>query len=123
MNNYNSSIHVGGGNSNYNIIRTPSKAEFDKIVNTDLNGTLNSNLNIRITNVWNYIDYRPGGNHVFDDTSTFQDNTNNTSTRFYWHLQNGVTYPSVDKNYCAINPDPGHTIISANFRPIIEYRE
>lgn len=57
------------------------------------------------------------------DTTTFQDNTNNTSTRFYWHWQTGVSYnPIIDKNFI-INGDPGHTILSAIFRPIIEYRE
>ena len=111
---------MGGGNSDYNIIRTPSKVEFDNfVVNTDLNGTLNSDFNTRKINVWNYI--------LCDidklaDFATFQDNTNNTSTRFYWHWTNGVSYPSVDKNFI-INGDPNHTILSANFRPIIEYRE
>ena len=110
---------MGGGNSNYNIIRTPSKAEFDNfVVNTDLNGTLNSDFNTRKSNAWNYNNY----GHMIADTTTFQDNTNNASTRFYWHWTNGVSYPSVDKNFI-INGDPNHTIISANFRPIIEYRE
>ena len=110
-----------GGNSNYNIIRTPSKTEFDNLViNSDLNGTLNSDFNTRKINVWNYI--HSGFSGIFVDFATFQDNTNNTSTRFYWHWQNGVTYPGADKNFI-VNRDPSNTIISANFRPIIEYRE
>ena len=111
---------MGGGNSDYNIIRTPSKTEFDNLViNSDLNGTLNSDFNTRKINVWNYIDY----GHMIADTTTFQDNTNNTSTRFYWHWQTGISYnPIVDKNFI-INGDLGHTILSAIFRPIIEYRE
>ena len=57
------------------------------------------------------------------DTSTFQDNTNNTSTRFYWNWQTGVSYPNIDKNISISTKDPNYTTLSANFRPIIEYRE
>ena len=92
------------------------------VINSDLNGTLNSDLNTRKINVWNYINYYTPYGNVIMDNAAFQDNTNNTSTRFYWHWQNGVTYPSVDKNFI-ITGDPGHTLLSANFRPIIEYRE
>ena len=98
---------MGGGNSDYNIIRTPSKTEFDNLViNSDLNGTLNFDFNTRKINVWNYINY---GNAIMDNTA-FQDNPINKSMRCQWHWQDGLIY---------IN----HDILIANFRPIIEYRE
>ena len=109
----------GGGNSNYNIIRTPSKAEFDNLViNSNLNGTLNSDFNTRKINVWNYINY----SNVIMDNAAFQDNTNNTSMRCEWNWQIGLSYINYDKDFYTtiIN---AYDIVSANFRPIIEYRE
>ena len=54
MDNYNNTLNIGGGNSDYNIIRTPSKTEFDNLViNSDLNGTLNSDFNTRKINAVN----------------------------------------------------------------------
>lgn len=109
----------GGGNSNYNIIRTPSKAEFDNLViNSDLNGTLNSDFNTRKIDVWNYIVC----SNVFVDFTTFQDNTNNTSTRFDLKWEVGPIYINCDKDFHT----SVHTFdddLEANFRPIIEYRE
>lgn len=120
MNNYISSFN-GGGNSDYNIIRTPSKAEFDNLViNSDLNGTLNSDFDVRKINVWNYINYIH--DDVIMDNTTFQDNTNNTSTRLHWNWPGGPFYTNRDKDfYATINN--AYDIESANFRPIIEYRE
>ena len=110
---------MGGGNSNYNIIRTPSKTEFDNLViNSDLNRTLNSDFNTRKINTWNYINY---GN-VIMDTAAFQDNTNNTSTRFNSSWPGGPIYGNYDKDFHgAIHS--AYDNIEANFRPIIEYRE
>ena len=108
-----------GGNSNYNIIRTPSKAEFDNLViNSDLNGTLNSDFNTRKINAWNYINY---GNTIMDNAA-FQDNTNNTSMRCQWHRQDGLIYLNHDKDFYTPVIDD-YDILIANFRPIIEYRE
>lgn len=107
------------GGNNYVIIRTPSKNEFDQfVINSDLNGNLESDFNKRKLNSWNYVNY---GHGIFD-TSTFQNNTNNTSTRFYWHWQNGISYPSVYKDVVS-NPDPYNTVLSANLRPIFEYKD
>ena len=131
MDNYNNSLNIGGGggNSNYVIIRSPSKVEFDNLtVNTDLNGTLNSDFDVRKIDAWNYINYGNVGEYgrverKFDN-STFQDNTNNTSIRFYWHSANviTITYSNFDKDFYTTTID-NYNVVSANFRPIIEYRE
>ena len=76
--------------------------------------------------MWNYINYGNTGDYgkverKFDN-STFQDNTNNTSTRFQWSWVNGITYPNFDKDYYTTSID-NYNIISANYRPIIEYLE
>lgn len=111
-----------GSNSDYNIIRTPSKTEFDNfVVNTDLNGTLNSDFDTRKINAWNYIHIYFYGNK-FVDFATFQDNTNNTSTRFDQNWPGGPIYVNLDKDFHEFfhNNDD---VIGANFRPMIEYRE
>lgn len=118
MDTYNNFLNIGGGNSDYNIIRTPSKTEFDNLViNSDLNGTLNSDFDVRKINVWNYI-YCAG---AYVDFATFQDNTNNTSTRLNRNWPNGPIYGNYDKDFLSLHN--GHDMIEANFRPIIEYRE
>ena len=122
MNKYNSSLNIGGGNSNYNIIRTPSKTEFDNLViNSDLNGTLNSDFNTRKINAWNYC-VSSMTSSAFVDFSAFQDNTNNTSTRCNQNWSSGPIYINCDKDF-HISVNDGYNNIEANFRPIIEYRE
>lgn len=110
---------MGGGN-NYIIIRTPfEKNEFDRfVINSDLNGNLELDFNNRKLNSWNYVNY---GHGIFD-TSTFQNNTNNTSTRFYWYWQYGISYSQLYKDTIT-NPDPKHIVFSTNLRPIFEYRD
>ena len=56
------------------------------------------------------------------DNTAFQDNTNNTSMRCKWTLQSGLTYINYDKDFYATFHG-NYSIESANFRPIIEYRE
>lgn len=114
---------MGGGNSNYNIIRTPSKTEFDNLViNSDLNGTLNSDFNTRKINAWNYINYYALYGNVIMDNAAFQDNTNNTSMICKWNYKSGLTYINRDKDFYTPDID-NYDILIANFRPIIEYRE
>lgn len=112
-----------GGNSDYNIIRTPSKTEFDNLViNSDLNGTLNSDFNIRKINAWNYINYYTPYGNVIMDNAAFQDNTDNLSVRCKWDSRSGLTYINHDKDFYT-TVFTSTNILIANFRPIIEYRE
>ena len=90
------------------------------VINSDLNGTLNSDFNTRKINAWNYINYNH--DNVIMDNATFQDNTNNTSTRLQWNWQVGLVYTNHDKDFYTTVYD-AYRILSANFRPIIEYRE
>lgn len=88
------------------------------MINSDLNGNLEPDFNKRKLNSWNYVNY---GHGIFD-TTTFQNNTNNTSTRFYWHWQSGISYTQFSKDIVS-NLDPGHTVFSTNLRPMFEYRD
>ena len=58
------------------------------------------------------------------DNAAFQDNTNNTSMRCQWSTStySGLIYNNHDKDFYATIYDD-YNIVSANFRPIIEYRE
>lgn len=115
----------GGSNSDYNIIRVPSKAEFNKIiVDADLNGTLNSDFDVRKINAWNYISHITiVSDNTLLDHSTLQDNTDLYCTRSRWFWNIGLTYrDDISKNYSG-KENTDRSIIGANFRPIIEYRE
>ena len=90
------------------------------VINSDLNGTLNSDFNTRKINVWNYLN--DNYDNVFMDNAAFQDNTNNTSMRCEWTLRSGLTYTNHDKDFYT-TVFSNYTILIANFRPIIEYRE
>lgn len=89
------------------------------VINSDLNGTLNSDLNTRKINTWNY-NLSDTGKLV--DFSAFQDNTNNTSTRFNLSWPGGPIYGNYDKDF-HVSIHDAYNNIEAHFRPIIEYRE
>ena len=88
------------------------------VINSDLNGTLNSDFNTRKINTWNYIVC----SGVFVDFATFQDNTNNTSTRFNLRQKVEPIYINCDKDFHTYLHDL-YDDLEVNFRPIIEYRE
>ena len=90
------------------------------VINSDLNGTLNSDFNTRKINAWNYINYNH--DNVIMDNATFQDNTNNTSTRFNRSWPGGPIYGNYDKDF-HVSVHDLYNNIEANFRPIIEYQE
>lgn len=89
------------------------------VINSDLNGTLNSDFNTRKINAWNYILCYYS---EFGDFATFQDNTNNTSTRFNRSWPGGPIYCNYDKDF-HVSVHNAYDNIEANFRPIIEYQE
>lgn len=128
MNNYNSSLNMGGGNP-LNIIRINSINEYKSIIQ---NSTLNSNIDKSNFDTWHHIwktliEAHPIYNGV-DVGHLNQDNNSNYFSAIYWHERSGYSVTNVDKIasdslYIKFNTYNCNCNGGGSFRPIIEYKE